>query len=139
MVLPWLHNGQPFYMTYDQILANHHHSFIYRIDNTVNGRSYIGKKCFHTRRRNRGRRVPHRNGVFQSTWQLYWGSCDALEKDLYQFGHEKFTRNLLSLHPDSRTTTYAEEELMFKLDVLRAKLPSGEFAYYNGSIAGRFF
>ncbi|MGK2911250.1 MAG: hypothetical protein ACSLE1_15825 [Sphingobium sp.] len=104
--------------------------FVYCITNTLTGKRYIGKKFSKAKA----------NGKMkESKWQAYWGSCTALAIDLQNLGHDAFTREVLSIHQRRSEVDYEECRLQFGLDVLRAKMPCGEKAYYNTAISGRWF
>ncbi len=132
----WQYNGRAFLNAPED-----HYGFIYKITDKDTGRAYIGKKCFWfkvTRPALKGhkrRRVSHK----ESNWRVYWGSCAELLREVKEYGEEAFTREILRLCKTRREHTYAEVEMQVKADVLTAKLPNGEWAYYNANIMNRFF
>jgi hypothetical protein len=135
-VKPWLYKGKPLTSA-----PEGYYGFIYVIKDKDTGRAYIGKKCFFhklTRPPLKGktrRRVDRK----ESNWKVYWGSCDELLKDIKTYGEELFTREIVLLCRTRAEHTYAEVEAQVKNDVLTARLPNGEWAYYNSNILSRFF
>ena len=134
----WIFQGSPYLITYPEILQQGLFGFIYRIDNRLNERIYYGKRCFHTTRKKRGRGFNYR-GTWQSDWMQYWGSSDELKTDIIKYGGDQFIRTILTVHRSKHALTYAEEEILFLNNVLRAKLPNGMYKYYNANIGARYF
>lgn len=116
-------------LTEDDISQNE--GFVYLITNTLTGRMYVGRK-YVTISTGRGRKPT-------SNWRSYWGSCKALTADITALGHDKFTRRILSVHATKAATNYEETAEQFRRDVLKATLPDGTRAYYNGNIMSRYF
>ena len=104
--------------------------FVYRITNLINNREYLGKKALW--------RVVKKQ-LKASSWKCYYGSSEDLKNDIKLYGKENFKREILSFHKTKTQLTYAEDEQLFKHDVLREKLPNGDFKYYNKNISGRFW
>jgi len=135
-VSAWQYKGKPFLKAPDEMFG-----FIYVITDKDTGRKYIGRKVFRFKvsrpalKGSKRRRVSYK----ESNWATYWGSCDELLKDIKEYGEEAFTREILMLCKTRREHTYAEVEMQVKADVLTAKLPSGQWAYFNGNIMNRFF
>lgn len=113
--------------------------FVYVITNTQNGRMYIGKKLakFKTTRykmhtQKNGKKVRKRiRGAVSSDWQDYYGSSDALAKDLQQLGKEKFVREILYYCNSKAECNYVEAREQFNRKVLESD------QYYNGHIRVR--
>lgn len=113
--------------------------FVYVITNTVNGRMYIGKKLakFKTTRykmhtQKNGKKVRKRiRGAVSSDWQEYYGSSDALSKDIQQLGKEKFQREILYYCKSKAECNYVEAREQFSRRVLESD------QYYNGHIRVR--
>ena len=59
--------------------------------------------------------------------------------DINAHGKQHFKREILGFFATRGETNYAEEEVQFARDVLRATLPDGSRAYYNGTINNRHF
>lgn len=132
----WTYQGKPF-----TAASPDHYGFIYLITCRPTGRRYIGKKCFYHRLTRpplsgrKRRRIAHK----ESNWKTYFGSCAELLQDVKRLGPDAFTREILQLSLTKREHTYAEVEAQIKADVLTAKLPTGEYAFYNENILNRFF
>lgn len=111
--------------------------FIYQITNKVTGKSYIGKKQYHFRRKVQ---VPGKKRkktvVFDSDWRTYTGSCKPLNKDIKAMGLENFECTILFECATLGHLTYSEANLQHKMNVLTEKLPDGTPAFYNGAIMG---
>jgi len=128
----WIYNGEPFT---DEMVADNY-GFVYIITNVVNGRKYIGKKFFWSKRtlpplkgKKRRRRVKK-----PSDWKRYYGSSKVVKADIERYGKENFHREIVSLHPDKRETNYHELSLQIFLNVLDALDKNGERVYYNENI-----
>ena len=130
----WTHKGKPVDQLPDDCVG-----FVYVITNTQNGRMYIGKKLakFKTTRykmhtQKNGKKVRKRiRGAVSSDWQDYYGSSDALAKDLQQLGKEKFVREILYYCNSKAECNYVEAREQFNRKVLESD------QYYNGHIRVR--
>ena len=130
----WTHRGKPVDQLPDDCVG-----FVYVITNTQNGRMYIGKKLakFKTTRykmhtQKNGKKVRKRiRGAVSSDWQDYYGSSDALAKDLQQLGKEKFLREILYYCNSKAECNYVEAREQFNRKVLESD------QYYNGHIRVR--
>jgi hypothetical protein len=113
--------------------------FVYLITNTVSGRMYVGKKLarFKTTRykmhtQKNGKKVRKKiRGAVGSDWQDYYGSSDALLKDLEKLGAEKFHREILYYCKSKAELNYVEAREQFSRKVLESD------QYYNGHIRVR--
>ena len=113
--------------------------FVYEIICLENNRRYIGKKLakFKTTRykmhtQKNGKKVRKRiRGAVSSDWQDYYGSSDALAKDLQQLGKEKFVREILYYCNSKAECNYVEAREQFNRKVLESD------QYYNGHIRVR--
>jgi hypothetical protein len=114
--------------------------FVYLITNLTNGRKYIGKKVLwrHSRVKVAGRQNRKRK-VSPSDWTHYKGSCEELKEDIKRLGLSSFRFEILYLCNTRRALTYKELEEQVKKDVLHARLPNGEYAYYNGLISAKVY
>jgi len=129
---PWVYNGKPF--TSDNIQDNF--GFVYLIQNNLNNRKYIGRKYFWQFRTPKGKK---RKVKSESDWKKYYGSCPELKEDIIKFGRENFSRTIVSLHKTKGKTNFGETSQLFKNDVLTESLDTGEPAFYNSNILGRFY
>ena len=128
---PWIYKDNPF--TSDNIGDNY--GFVYRITNTNNGRSYIGRKYFVQKRKPKGGR---RKVTSESDWKKYYGSSDELKQDIKDNGRQTFRREILSLHKTLGKVNYEETKQLFLHNVLTESLDDGTPMYYNSNILGRY-
>lgn len=129
---PWYYNGTPF--TSQDI--GDYYGFVYRIDNLVSGRSYIGRKYFWSLRKPRGK---SRRVKSESNWKKYYGSSEELARDVKELGREKFRRTILSLHCAKGKVNFEETRQLFLNEVLSQRLTDGSPLYYNSNILGRYY
>ena len=129
---PWYYNGKIFESDDIQDFFG----FVYLIKNLTNGRQYIGRKYFFSFRTPKGKK---RKVKSESDWKNYYGSCPELKEDIEKFGRENFSRSIISLHKTKGKTNFGETSQLFKNDVLTESLDSGEPAFYNSNILGRFY
>ena len=128
---PWMYEGKPF--TSDDI--GDYYGFVYRITNTNNSKSYIGRKYFVQKRKPKGGK---RKVTSESDWKRYYGSSDELKQDIKNLGRDSFKREILSLHTTLGKVNYEETKQLFLHNVLMEALDNGEPAYYNSNILGRY-
>lgn len=127
----WTYKGKPF--TSQDI--KHNFGFVYKITNLEDKRMYVGRKYFWSTTRKKPLKGKKNKRVIkkESNWQDYWGSCKELLDNIAKLGKDKFTREIISLHPTKGQTNYAETQMLFSLDVLNND------KYLNGNILGRWF
>ena len=128
---PWIYEGSPF--TSDDI--GDYYGFVYRITNTTNEKSYIGRKYFYQKRKPRGGK---RRVTSESDWKRYYGSSDDLKRDIREIGKDSFRREILSLHTTLGKVNYEETKQLFFYNVLTEALDDGTPKYYNSNILGRY-
>lgn len=113
--------------------------FVYMITNTTTGRMYIGKKLakfsrtkYKTVTQKNGKKVKKKiRSKVDSDWQEYYGSSDALTKDIEALGKDKFYREILYYCTSKAETSYIEAREQFSRKVLESN------DYYNGHIQVR--
>ena len=128
---PWIYEGTPF--TSDDI--GEYYGFVYRITNTINGKSYIGRKYFVQKRKPKGGK---RKVTSESDWKRYFGSSEELKQDIKRIGRSSFRREILSLHTTLGKVNYEETKQLFIHNVLMEALDDGTPKYYNSNILGRY-
>jgi hypothetical protein len=113
--------------------------FVYIITNNISGRKYIGKKLAKFAKttyktvtlKNGTKKKKKIRGKIESDWRDYYGSSDALTKDLQALGKENFTREII-FHCNSKAEcSYIEAREQFKNKVLESD------DWYNGHIQVR--
>ena len=128
---PWIYEGTPF--TSDDI--GEYYGFVYRITNTINGKSYIGRKYFVQKRKPKGGK---RKVTSESDWKRYFGSSEELKQDIKRIGRSSFRREIISLHKTLGKVNYEETKQLFLHNVLMEALDDGTPKYYNSNILGRY-
>jgi len=130
--MSWIYKNKEF--NSDDIDENY--GFVYIITNLINGKKYIGKKFFWSRRR-----LPPLKGktrkrivIKESDWKTYYGSSKNVKADIEKYGKENFKREIVSIHPDKRETNYHELTLQIFLNVLDEVDEKGERIFYNENI-----
>ena len=129
---PWIYEEKIF----DSDQIQDYYGFVYLIRNTLNHRSYIGRKYFWQFRTPKGK---SRKVKSESDWKKYYGSCPELKEDIQKFGKENFTRNILSLHRTKGKTNFEETRQLFINGVLTESLEDGTPEFYNSNILSRYF
>jgi hypothetical protein len=124
----WLYHDSPFEPT--ELDPKKIYGFVYLIENLVNGRKYVGKKLFFFKGFKTVKKKKKRILV-ESDWKTYYGSSNALQKDLDELGKENFRRVILHLCTSKSECSYLE----MKEQVERKAILSDEF--YNDQIRVR--
>ena len=107
-------------------------SFVYCIENTTNGRKYIGKKQFWSINRKKVKGKKRKIKVeTESDWKTYHGSSGDVAADVEKLGASKFKREILHLCKSKAECSYLEAKEQFD----RNAILSSE--YYNGQIRCR--
>jgi hypothetical protein len=91
--------------------------FVYRITNLANGKMYIGKKSFWSSKTIVVNGKKKKTKV-ESSWKSYYGSNEALQTDVKEFGTENFKREVLSIHKSKSLVSYYEAKWQFQEDAL---------------------
>lgn len=105
--------------------------FCYIITQISTGKAYIGRKYVYSSVKGKLAK--------ESDWRSYFGSSKHLHADIEKFGVSDFRREILVFCKTRGETNQMEVELQFKNEVLRARLPNGERAFWNNSIANKWF
>lgn len=126
--LPWqrLDGGDFSIVLMDQSI----YGFVYLIENLVDGRKYVGKKLFWSKktRQVKGKKKRY---LAESDWQSYYGSSDELKNDIVQYGHQQFRRTILHLCRSKGECSYLE----LKEQIERNALLRDD--YYNTWLSAR--
>lgn len=113
--------------------------FVYLITNTHTNQKYIGKKLANfsktsykvvTLKNGTKKRKKIKSSV-PSDWQDYYGSSEALNKDIEQIGRGWFRREILHICYSKAACSYLEAKEQFAREVLERK------DYYNNQISVR--
>lgn len=113
--------------------------FVYLITNTITGKKYIGKKLAKfskttykvVKLKNGTKKKKKIRSLVDSDWREYYGSSDALSKDVAQLGTNKFKREILYYCTTKAECSYIEAREQFARKVLESD------DYYNGHIQVR--
>jgi hypothetical protein len=135
----WYYNDTAYEPIYEEI--EDHAGFIYVITNTLTGQQYVGKKSMHQKRtlpplkgKKRKRRV-----VKESDWRSYTGSSEEVNNLIEEHGKDKFKFEIIEFAVNRSELNYAELRTQILLNVLEARLPNGEYRYYNKNIERRYY
>jgi hypothetical protein len=129
---PWIYEEKIF----DSDQIQDYYGFVYLIRNTLNHRSYIGRKYLWQFRTPKGK---NRKVKSESDWKKYYGSCPELKEDIQKFGKENFTRNILSLHRTKEKQISKKHDNSLFTSPFTNLLTIGTPAYYNSNILSRYF
>ena len=130
----WIYNNKEVTELPDDVVG-----FVYLITNTSNGKGYIGKKLakftktrykMHTQKNGKRVRKKIRSHI-DSDWKDYYGSSDALTKDIELLGKYQFSREIIRLCYSKAECSYYEAMEQFYNEVLETD------AWYNGQISVR--
>lgn len=124
----WLHHDSPFEPI--ELDPKKIYGFVYLIENLVNGRKYVGKKLFFFKGFKTVKKKKKRILV-ESDWKTYYGSSNALQKDIAEIGKINFRRVILHLCTSKSECSYLE----MKEQVERNAILSD--GYYNDQIRVR--
>lgn len=122
---PWTFNNKPF--TSEDI--GNFVGFVYVIESLIDGKLYIGRKYFYSKRKAKGktRRVKK-----ESDWKTYYGSSEVVKKLVEEHGKKNFKRVILSLHTTEGDCNYEEVRQQFVNNVLE------DDRFLNENIGGKW-
>lgn len=114
--------------------------FVYLILHKKTGKGYIGRKYLwsNTRVKVAGRKNRKRKKT-ESNWRHYKSSSADVKEAICTDGLDSFRFIILHWCKTRRETNYRELEEQVKRDVLSAKLPCGDWKYWNANILSRYF
>jgi len=132
--MTWIYNNKEVNELPDNVVG-----FVYLITNLTTGRKYIGKKLakfsktrykMHTQKNGKQVRKKIKSKV-DSDWLTYYGSSDALTKDIEMLGVHAFRREILRMCFSKAECSYYEAKEQFYNGVLESD------DWYNGQISIR--
>lgn len=123
---PWYHNGK--ILTEEDV--EEYVGMVYLLENTENGRLYVGKKFFHKKKTYQVKKKKKKKTV-QSDWKDYYGSSKELLEDIEKVGKDKIKRTVLHLCKSKTQCSYYEMKEQVEREVLLRE------DYYNGFIGGK--
>jgi len=107
---------------------------VYLLENTENGRKYVGKKFFHRNKTYQVKKKKKKKKV-ESDWKDYYGSSRELLEDIEKVGKDKIKRTVLHLCKSKTQCSYYEMKEQLDREVLLSE------TYYNlfmgGKISGK--
>lgn len=112
--MAWIFEGSEFNED-----TSKYYGYVYLIENTINGKRYIGRKYFTKAgyKQVNGKRKKVRK---VSDWEEYFGSNSELLKDVETYGADKFVRTILRLCKTRSECNYYETLYQFENRVLES-------------------
>jgi hypothetical protein len=130
----WIYNNKEITALPDDVVG-----FVYLITNLINDKKYIGKKLakfaktrYKMMTQKNGKRVKKKiRSHIDSDWMTYYGSSEALTKDIEQQGKHQFSREIIRLCYSKAECSYWEAKEQFYNGVLESA------DWYNAQISVR--
>ena len=110
---PWYYNNQ--ILESEDVVD--YVGMVYLLENTENGRRYVGKKFFHRKKVYHVNKKKKRKQV-ESDWKSYYGSSEELNSDIDKYGKDNFRREILHLCRTKGECGYLEAKEQFVRDAL---------------------
>jgi len=121
-----------------------HFGFVYRIKHLPSGKKYIGRKQIWRSKQNvkgcRSRVMDISSAKWnekcwtESDWRNYSGSSKKLLAHIKEHDKDEYTFEVLETCVSKGELSYCEARAQWDARVLEAKLPNGEYEYFNGNI-----
>ena len=126
--MEWYYQGKPIEFAEGELDPKKVYGFVYVIRNLLNGRKYIGKKFFWSKRTmvRKGKKL---KSTIESDWKKYCGSNAPLLEDIKQFGPENFEKEIIHICASKSECAYFEAKEQFASDAILDK------TFYNDWIA----
>lgn len=123
---PWTYHGEVF----TSVDIGKNVGFVYLITDLSNGKKYVGKKNFTSRRRLKPLKGKTRKRVkvSESNWMEYYGSSELVSTLVEEHGIQNFKREILHLCANKGEMSYLEAKEQFDRNVLLTD------DYYNAMI-----
>jgi hypothetical protein len=119
------------YISVDEVPEGYQ-GFVYLIEDLFTGKKYIGKKNFYSTTRVKQKGKTRRKVVKkESDWRDYYGSSEALKKDIEEYGEQRFARHIIKLCKSKSEMSYFETKEIFERDALLKE------EYYNSWVSAR--
>lgn len=115
--MEWYYLGKPIEFAEGELDPKKVYGFVYVIRNLLNGRKYIGKKFFWSKRTmvRKGKKL---KSTVESDWRKYCGSNGPLLEDIKEFGSQNFEKEIIHLCASKSECAYLEAKEQFAIDAI---------------------